>query len=429
LLVRDTDDVGGFSFAAQYEPYVITVIHDAGYARVSGQPDEQPDDVRLQPWARVEGRLLQAGQPVPKAEVTLRPLRPRFYPLPRVDETFRQTTDDSGRFMFDRVPPGKCQLMARLSVWDEYPITSSQAVPLDLQPGQQVTVDLGGHGAEVTGRVVLSGDVRRQIDLKYSLNYLLRKTAGVEPPPELAAKGFDWRRGWSDAWTSTEEGLAYLETRPHYFVKLNRDGTFVVSGVPAGQYELALRIYEPPTAGCLVSPVGSRVIPFEVTERDEQAGRLSLGDLPVEASLGPQPPDMAPDFEFETTMGGSERLSNYRGRHVLVNFWATWCGPCMASLPGLRKIHDQFESDRLAVVSLSLDADKDAARTFIQEQNLPGIHGLLGEWSQTSVPSQYGISSAPAYFLIAPDGKLIYRGYDLAELSKSLEGTLDDERK
>jgi hypothetical protein len=101
----------------------------------------------------------------------------------------------------------------------------------------------------------------------------------------------------------------------------------------------------------------------------------------------------------------------------------------MASLPGLRKIHDQFESDRLAVVSLSLDADKDAARTFIQEQNLPGIHGLLGEWSETSVPSQYGISSAPAYFLIAPDGKLIYRGYDLAELSKSLEGTLDDERK
>ena len=85
-----------------------------------------------------------------------------------------QQTDKEGRFVFDRVPPVKCSLSACLTVWEEFPIRSSQSVPLDLQPGEDRTVELGGEGVMVTGRVKLAGDTTREIDLNYSLNYVLR---------------------------------------------------------------------------------------------------------------------------------------------------------------------------------------------------------------------------------------------------------------
>ncbi len=58
---------GGFSFPAQFERYAVVAVHDKGYAEVSLEPDQQPGDLALRAWAKVEGRLFQAGRPVPSA--------------------------------------------------------------------------------------------------------------------------------------------------------------------------------------------------------------------------------------------------------------------------------------------------------------------------------------------------------------------------
>jgi hypothetical protein len=94
-------------------------------------------------------------------------------------------TDRVGRFVFPRVPPVKAFVRVQLSVWQDSPLTSSQSVPLDLRPSERAVLELGGKGTVVKGRVLLSGDAASKIDLHKSLNWLLRRAPGIEPPPEV----------------------------------------------------------------------------------------------------------------------------------------------------------------------------------------------------------------------------------------------------
>ena len=422
-----TNERGEFRFPAQFERYKVIAMHDDGYAEAALRSDQIPGDLTLRKWARVDGRLLQAGKPVAEAYVRVGLMDSvRFGDLPYVQNDQFAKTDETGRFVFARVPPVKCAVAADLSPWQDFPITSSRHVPLDLQPGQQVTLNLGGEGAQVTGRVKLKGEHAANFDLNWSLNYLLRKALGIEPPAEINGLGFDWRRGWSDAWTETMEGRAYLSTLHHDFVKLNHDGTFSINGVPAGEYELALKIYEheDPKA-CLVNPVAAKVVKFRVTKSDVAKNALDLGSIEVDAALGPNPGEIVPDFEFDTLDGTKKKLSDFRGRYLLLDFWATWCSSCVGALPEVQQLADKYLSDgRLTVLPMSLDADRDVLRRFVQEHKLSGTQGFLGDWSATQVPTQLGISSLPTYLLIGAEGKLILKAYSTEQITEKLRELL-----
>ncbi len=284
-----TDSQGAFAFPAQFERSALVAIHDAGYAEVHLEPDRQPGEVKLGAWARVEGRLMEAGQPVPTAWIHLTPVRSRLNAAPHIQDGLSMKTDLAGRFVFPRVPPVKSSVRAQISVWRESPIRSSRSVPLDLQPGQRVEVDLGGAGVSVAGRVIPAGDASVKIDIHKSLNYLIRREPGIEPPAELRSLGFDARRGWNSAWTGSREGLDYLETLHNHFVTLDADGRFRISGVPAGDYDFAIALYQPPEGGCLVSPVGTKVVRVRVTEEAARRRTLDLGDITVPVKGRPAP--------------------------------------------------------------------------------------------------------------------------------------------
>src|SRR5262249_24414652 len=159
-----------------------------------------------------------------------------------------------------------------------------------------------GQGTSVKGRVVLSGPSPKAIDLHQSLNWLVLRAPGVEPPPELRSAGFRARDGWNDGLTSTAEGLAFLETLHHAFVTLDQDGRFQVGRVAPGDYDLAFRLYEPPEEGCLVNPVGSRVVRFRVPQ-DRRNATLDLGDIEVKVAPGPRPGEVVPDLAFTSFSG------------------------------------------------------------------------------------------------------------------------------
>jgi thiol-disulfide isomerase/thioredoxin len=329
--------------------------------------------------------------------------------------------------------------MPDLSPWQDYKITSAESVPLDLQPGQRVSIDLGSDGGDVTGKVALKGMAANDFDFNYSLNYLLRKSPGIDPPPELRSDALDWRRGWSDAWRDTSEGGAYLNTLHHYFVKLNHDGTFRVCGVPPGDYDLALRIYErPKDGGCLVIPIGSRVVPFRVPQQPDKAKPFDLGTLEIQAAVGPKPGEVVPDFEFETLdrsgvtdpSHSKKKLSDLRGKYLLIDFWATWCQSCVAALPDVQRLHEKFGRDgRLTIVSISVDDDRAALERFVEEHKLAWLQGYAGSWRETKLLQTLGISSVPAYLLIDPDGKLI-ESVSLADgLDEKLTTHLRETRK
>ena len=146
-----TDSQGAFAFPAQFERSALVAIHDAGYAEEHLEPDRQPGEVKLGAWARVEGRLMEAGQPVPTAWIHLTPVRSRLNAAPHIQDGLSVKTDPAGHFVFPRVPPVKSSVRAQISVWRESPIRSSRSVPLELQPGQRVEVDLGARGSRSRG--------------------------------------------------------------------------------------------------------------------------------------------------------------------------------------------------------------------------------------------------------------------------------------
>ena len=426
----DTDGEGKFEFPSQIEPYSLVVVHDLGYGETTLHPDVQPGQIEIEPWGRVEGTLYQSGQPVPSAYVRLPRIRSQLAGATKIEDSFRTTTDKNGRYEFPRVPPGKCQLKSDLNVWEEFPIVSSQSIPLDIQPGESLRVDLGRDGAEVVGRVVLTGKVPPQFQFRYSINYLVCKKPGIEPPSEiadLAAKQFSWRDGWSDSWLKTQEGRLYLNTLHHHFVKFALDGSFRISGVCEGEHDLRLSVFEPPE-GCLTTPIATGIIPVRVAESDIKNGCLDLGDIELETSFGPQKGELVPDFEFETVAGDTAQLSQSRGKYVLLDFWATWCAPCVAKLPDVRQLHETYgKNGQLVVVGMNIDKDKGKARQFVKERTLNWQHGFLGDWSDTPLPTQLGISSVPTYVLIDPQGKLAFRSVSSVEMSEKISELLDGE--
>jgi thiol-disulfide isomerase/thioredoxin len=119
----------------------------------------------------------------------------------------------------------------------------------------------------------------------------------------------------------------------------------------------------------------------------------------------------APRFAVKSLDGKPLALDDYRGKYVLLDFWATWCGPCVAEMPVIQDVQAAFGTDeRFVLIGLSLDREIEAARTFVKDRGLSWVQAFVGDEAGEQVLEDYGADSIPATFLIGPDGKLIARG-------------------
>ena len=126
------------------------------------------------------------------------------------------------------------------------------------------------------------------------------------------------------------------------------------------------------------------------------------------AAIAPQSP--APDFTLRALAGPNLKLAEQRGRVVLVNFWATWCGPCREELPQLAKLHDKYRASGLVLLGVNVDDDPRKAAELAAKLGLR-FPVLLDTDKQVS--RRYDMSAMPATFLIDRDGLVrhVHRGY------------------
>ncbi len=136
---------------------------------------------------------------------------------------------------------------------------------------------------------------------------------------------------------------------------------------------------------------------------------------------------IAPDFTLKTPTGEDLSLSSLRGKVVLIDFWASWCGPCRRENPNVRKLYRRFHYKGFEILGVSLDNDGNRWKGAIQADSLtwPHVSDLRG-W-QSSAAQLYQVSSIPQTYLIDKDGRIMAKGLRGPELEMVLAKIFADQ--
>ena len=135
---------------------------------------------------------------------------------------------------------------------------------------------------------------------------------------------------------------------------------------------------------------------------------LGLGAGVCSAALTPASP--APDFTLRSMDGQNLRLQEQRGRVVMVNFWATWCGPCQQEMPHLNRLYEKYRASGFVLLGVNVDEDTRNAAAVATKMGLK--FPVLPD-ADKRVSKQYDLSAMPSTVLIDRDGKVrhVHRGY------------------
>lgn len=121
----------------------------------------------------------------------------------------------------------------------------------------------------------------------------------------------------------------------------------------------------------------------------------------VDSAQSPQLGEPAPDFQFQTPEGQATSLSDLRGKAVLVNFWATWCGPCRMEMPFIQQVYNEWQERGLVVLAINLGEGSDKVTSFVESYNIS--FPVLLDTNQ-EVARGYNIQYIPTTFFIDRDG-------------------------
>lgn len=194
------------------------------------------------------------------------------------------------------------------------------------------------------------------------------------------------------------------------FVEENKDnlaGFFAAGNIDQTQYEQELIAY---AEGIKTKfPENKAVQSF--AERMASLKPVSVGQI-------------APDFELPDAQGVNHKLSDFKGKYVLLDFWASWCAPCREENPNIVKQYQAYKDKGFTVLGISLDESKADWLKAIKDDKLSWSHlSELKRWDG-KVTQLYKVEGIPASFLLDPQGKIIAKNLRGADLQQFLEKTL-----
>lgn len=128
-----------------------------------------------------------------------------------------------------------------------------------------------------------------------------------------------------------------------------------------------------------------------------------------------------PSFEVKDLEGKPLSVAGLKGKVVLIDFWATWCGPCVHEMPNVIKAYEKFHDQGLEIIGVSLDQDRAALDAFLKEHKMTWPQYFDGKGWGNEVSGKYGIQGIPATFLLNREGKIAGKDLRGEALSAAIE--------
>ena len=136
-----------------------------------------------------------------------------------------------------------------------------------------------------------------------------------------------------------------------------------------------------------------------------------------------KPGTQAPDFALQDINGKTFNLSDFRGRKVVLVFWASWCPDCRAEVPELKTMQASANPEKVAFVSVSFDRTLEALKTYVAENYLPGVQLFDSSGKKESkVAADYGVKWIPSLYLLDEQGKVELGTVMIGKIAKALGG-------
>ena len=240
------------------------------------------------------------------------------------------------------------------------------------RPKLSQMVDLSVVGLLSATQARLDSIYERKRSLKLSQMFDL-SALGLSQAAQAEFDSFFEKSGRSYGFTSSKEGVAKVDTT----------GGTLVFHLPAGL------------------TIDEQMESLRKTLKLSEKVDLSAVDL-SEATRA----QLAPEFTLDDLDGQPVSLSQFKGQVVLLDFWASWCGPCISDLPNLRRIKEKTATLPVVFLNISLDADEAAWREAIDKHEIEGVHMRANGFS-SDVAKSYQVTGIPSYYLVDAQGLIL----------------------
>jgi thiol-disulfide isomerase/thioredoxin len=310
-----------------------------------------------------------------------------------------------------------------------------------VEPNKTTQVTLGGQGCPVVGQILIPPPLAARKDWSFRTCMISPKIKLVAPSMPNSIEGASLARQaqWWDEFDHSEAAIALHQmeqTRLRYVgentfgFEVQPDGTFRVEDVRSGTYRLTFWVAQNAPPGQLRPRLGHADVEFTVpaiaggrSDEPVEIPAIHIDTLGI-VNVG----DLAPGFAVRGLDDRPLTLADFRGKYVLLEFWAAWCGPCVAATDRMKAVYRRFGDDsRFVMIGLSLDPKPNDPLHFVTKHGIAWRQGFLGEWNKAPIDKEYDITGIPSVWLIGPDGRVIAKSLEddaiLGAVEKALHTT------